>query len=187
MFRSKKNETNLIEINEIFEDENPIVAREKAFNTYQNYIDVFLQSKGKEYISHEQTVIELKDFTSSYKREFLKFGNEIIDEIDLDFDKGLNIYMVYQNTPVFQTVEGEVIYENKLLVHFIENKLSDLIWNVLANLFEEFKIYENNKYNFKDKKIEVETFGSFSNKSNVKAYLKTPIDFYKILDNKRTK
>lgn len=74
MFRSKKNETNLIEINEIFEDENPIIAREKAFNAYQNYIDVFLQAKEKEYISYEQTVIELKDFTSSYKREFLKFG-----------------------------------------------------------------------------------------------------------------
>ena len=113
MFRSKNNETNFIEINEIFVDESPIVAREKAFNTYQNYIDVFLQAKEKEYISHEQTVIELKDFTSSYKREFLKFGNEIIDEIDLDFDKGLNIYMVYQNSPIFKTVEGEVIYENK--------------------------------------------------------------------------
>jgi hypothetical protein len=181
MFRSKKNETNLIEINEIFEDENPIIAREKAFNTYQNYIDVFLQGKEKEYISYEQTVIELEDFTSSYKREFVKIGNEIITEIDVDFDKGLSIYMVYGNSPIYQTVEGEKNYENKLLIHFIENKLSDLVWNVLDNLFEEFKVYELNKYNFKNYKIEIETADPFSNESNVKDYLETPIDFYRIL------
>jgi hypothetical protein len=180
MFRSKKNETNLIEINEIFEDENPIIAREKAFNTYQNYIDVFLQGKEKEYISYEQTVIELEDFTSSYKREFVKIGNEIITEIDVDFDKGLSIYMVYGNSPIYQTVEGEKNYENKLLIHFIENKLSDLVWNVLDNLFEEFKVYELNKYNFKNYKVEIETADPFSNESNIKDYLETPIDFYRI-------
>lgn len=181
MFRSKGNEKDLIEIDEIFEDENPIIAREKAFNAYQNYIDVFLQGKEKEYISYEQTVIELKDFSSSYKREFVKIGNEIIAEIDVDFDKGLSIYMVYENSPIYQTVEGEKIYENKLLIHFIENKLSDLVWNVLDNLFEEFKVYELYKYNFKNYKIEIETADPFSNESNVKDYLETPIDFYRIL------
>lgn len=181
MFRSKKNERNLIEINEIFEDKNPIIAREKAFKAYQNYIDVFLQGKEKEYISYEQTVIELQDFTNSYKREFVKIGNEIIDEIEVDFDKGLSIYMVSENSPFYRTVEGEVIYENKLLIHFLENKLSDLVWNVLDNLFEEFKVYELNKYDFKNYKIEIETADPFSNESNVKDYLDTPIDFYRIL------
>jgi hypothetical protein len=181
MFRSKGNETDLVEINEIFKDENPIVARENAFKTYQNYIDVFLQANNKQYISYEQTVIELQDFTNSYKREYWKIGNEIISEIDLDFDKGLNLYMVYENSPIYQTVEGEKIYENKLLIHFIENKLSDLVWNVLDNLFEEFKIYELNKYDFRNYKIEIETADPFSNESNVKDYLETPIDFYRIL------
>ena len=181
MFRSKKNETNLIEINELFEDENPIVAREKVFNAYQSYIDVFLQGKDKEYISYEQTVIELQDFTSSYKREFLKIGNEIIDEIDVDFDKGLSIYMVYENSPTFVTLEGEKIYENKLLIHFIESKLTDLVWNALDNLFKEFEVYKQNKYAFKNYKTEIETADPFSDESNVKEYLKTPIDFYRIL------
>jgi hypothetical protein len=180
MFRSKENETDLVEINEIFKDENPIIARENAFKTYQNYIDVFLQANNKEYISYEQTVIELQDFTNSYKREYWKIGNEIIDEINLDFDKGLNLYMVYENSPIYQTVEGEKIYENKLLIHFIENKLSDLVWNVLDNLFEEFKVYELNKYNFKNYKVEIETADPFSNESNIKDYLETPIDFYRI-------
>ena len=178
MFRSKGNETDLVEINEIFKDKNPITARENAFKTYQNYVDVFLQANNKEYLSYEQTVIELQDFTNSYKREFVKIGNEIIDEIDVDFDKGLSIYLIYENSPIYQTVEGEKIYENKLLIHFIENKLSDLVWNVLDNLFEEFKVYELNKYNFKNYKIEIETADPFSNESNVKDYLETPIDFY---------
>lgn len=181
MFRSKGNETDLVEINEIFKDKNPITARENAFKTYQNYVDVFLQANNKEYLSYEQTVIELQDFTNSYKREFVKIGNEIIDEIDVDFDKGLSIYLIYENSPIYQTVEGEKIYENKLLIHFIENKLSDLVWNVLDNLFEEFKVYELNKYNFKNYKIEIETADPFSNESNVKDYLETPIDFYRIL------
>lgn len=181
MFRSKGNETDLVEINEIFKDKNPITARENAFKTYQNYVDVFLQANNKEYLSYEQTVIELQDFTNSYKREFVKIGNEIIAEIDVDFDKGLSIYMVYENSPIYQTVEGEKIYENKLLIHFIENKLSDLVWNVLDNLFEEFKVYELYKYNFKNYKIEIETADPFSNESNVKDYLETPIDFYRIL------
>jgi hypothetical protein len=181
MFRSKGNETDLVEINEIFKNENPIIARENAFKTYQNYIDVFLQANNKQYISYEQTVIELQDFTNSYKREYWKIGNEIISEIDLDFDKGLNLYMVYENSPIYQTVEGEKIYENKLLIHFIENKLSDFVWNVLDNLFEEFKVYKMNKYDFKNYKIEIETADPFSNETNVKDYLETPIDFYRIL------
>lgn len=181
MFRSRGKETNFIEIDKTFKDENPIIAREQAFNTYQNYIDVFLQSKEKEYISYEQTVIEIQDFTSSYKREFVKIGNEIIDEIDVDFDKGLSIYMVYENSPTFVTLEGEKIYENKLLIHFIEKKLSDLVWNVLDNLFKEFQVYKQNKYDFKNYKTEIETADPFSNETKVKEYLTTPIDFYRIL------
>ena len=77
---SKRNETVLVEINDIFNDKIPITARENAFKTYQNYVDVFLQANNKEYLSYEQTVIELQDFTNSYKREFVKIGNEIILE-----------------------------------------------------------------------------------------------------------
>lgn len=39
-----------------FENENPIVAREKAFNHYQNYIDVLLQGNEKTYTAYIYTV-----------------------------------------------------------------------------------------------------------------------------------
>lgn len=40
LYRSKGNQEDLIEINEIFKNQEPILARERAFDVYQNYIDV---------------------------------------------------------------------------------------------------------------------------------------------------
>ena len=72
MFRSRGNDTNLIEVNEIFKDDNPIIAREKAFKCFQNYIDVFLDSKGLQYISHEETERVLHDFFNSHEKKYFK-------------------------------------------------------------------------------------------------------------------
>ena len=93
MFRTVANELNLVEVNEIFKNENPIIAREQAFNYYQDYIDVLLQSKGKSYFSHEETEKELQDFFNSYKKKNVKIAGESIEgmEIDVDCDKGLGI------------------------------------------------------------------------------------------------
>ena len=41
------------EFEEKFEDENPIIAREKAFNRYQSYIDVLLENKNKKAYTHK--------------------------------------------------------------------------------------------------------------------------------------
>ena len=40
LYRSKGNQEDLIEINEIFKNQEPILARERAFDVYLNYIDV---------------------------------------------------------------------------------------------------------------------------------------------------
>ncbi|MGN6297575.1 MAG: hypothetical protein ACTHM7_12390 [Ginsengibacter sp.] len=42
------NELDFEEISKTFEDENPIIAREEAFDYFQNLIDILLQHKGKE-------------------------------------------------------------------------------------------------------------------------------------------
>lgn len=72
MFRTVANELNPVEVNEIFKNENPIIAREQAFNFYQDYIDVLLESKGKSYISHEETEKELQDFLILIRKRILK-------------------------------------------------------------------------------------------------------------------
>ena len=93
----------------MIKDENPIVGREKAFRVYQNYIDVFLESKGKSYVSHEETEIVLKDFVSSYRRDFARIGGQAIGdmEIDFDYDKGMNIFLVMADSNTLTTREGE--------------------------------------------------------------------------------
>lgn len=50
VYRSKGNTENPIEIYEEFREVEPIIARDKVFSYYQNYIDVFLDSKRKNYI-----------------------------------------------------------------------------------------------------------------------------------------
>ena len=51
---STSNELQFSEINKKFDNANPIIAREEAFRFYQNWIDILLQYKGKEYLSDEQ-------------------------------------------------------------------------------------------------------------------------------------
>jgi hypothetical protein len=46
-----------------FKDEDPIIAREKAFDYLQSYVDVLLQSLGTEYTSDKQARKELRAFT----------------------------------------------------------------------------------------------------------------------------
>ena len=140
MFRSKGNENNLVEVSEVFKDDNPIVAREKAFRVYQNYIDVFLESKGKSYVSHEETEIVLKDFVNSYRREFVSVGGQVIGgmEIDVDYDKGMNIFMVMSDSPTLTTREGELYFEDKRLIHYIGNGFMDFKAEVFESLVFEF-------------------------------------------------
>ena len=40
LYRSPNNPEDLIEIHEVFENDNLIEARERAFEVYQNYVDV---------------------------------------------------------------------------------------------------------------------------------------------------
>lgn len=95
MFRDQNDQTNLIEVDEIFKDDNPIIAREKAFRCYQNYIDVFLESRGEVYTTHEEAVIALQDFVNSYKPGYFKIGNTNVLELHVDYGKGLSISLAH--------------------------------------------------------------------------------------------
>ena len=59
---NSSNKINFVEYEQIFENENPIIAREKAFSHYQSIIDVLLQAKGKNYQSDKQTRKEILTF-----------------------------------------------------------------------------------------------------------------------------
>ena len=179
LFRAKNNYDNLIEVNEIFRHENPIIARQNAFNFYQNYIDVFLQSKGEKYISHEETIRRLADFVRSDQKKYAKIGTHIIDTIDVDFDKGLSIYLVMENSKVFTTLEGETCYEKKHMIHCLNNDLHDYVYtssSIIEALKYEYQQYKKHGYDTANQQQVIE-YLSPKSRTLKTTILYSPIDF----------
>ena len=114
-----------------------------------DYIDVLLESKGKSYISHEETEKELQDFFNSYKKKNVKIGGETLEdmEIDVDCDKGLGISLVIENSKSFVNEAGHTIYEDSHLIHYIDNLFTNNREYILKALLFEYSLYE--KYNYK--------------------------------------
>jgi hypothetical protein len=160
LYRSKGDETNPIEIDKTFEDENPIVAREKAFSYYQSYIDVLLQSNGKEYVSHEKTVLELLDFFKSGRKHKL-----LPDLVDMD-GTSLCIYLIKKIPEAFENALGDTYYQNKWQIHNIDSQSEDFSAYIFKSLMYEYSIYAKQKYNCKTYKASCDTSNYFTNSND---------------------
>jgi hypothetical protein len=173
-YRTKGEETNPIEIDETFEDKNPIVAREKAFGYYQSLIDVLLQSKEKEYVCHEKAVSELADFFKSGQEHKL-----FPDLVDMD-DKSLSIYMVKKTPDKFKNAFGETAYQSKWQIHCIDSQFEDGNAYVLKSLIDEYSFYAENGYDCKNYIVKFDT-ENFFKKRSIQPILQTPLflDEYK--------
>lgn len=101
-------DSGLIEFNKCFFDNSPIIAREKAFRFYQNYIDVLIDAKGHTYRSDRQARDLLTSFVDpelmisrvqgSYKLSSLGYGIGIFLVIDYpihEYMKEGEKYMVH--------------------------------------------------------------------------------------------
>lgn len=141
LIRNKGQECDCIKVNELFRNENPLVAREKAFSKFQSYMEVFLDSIGKRYVTYEQAVADLQDFVNTYKTTVLQTPHGIIDEIDTDMDKGLCMYLIEDYTNNFQTLEGETIYNNKKLLRCFDNGFTDFRTYIKHGLAHEQTLY----------------------------------------------
>jgi hypothetical protein len=142
LIRKKGQECDYIEVNELFKDINPLVAREKAFSKFQSYLEVFLDSIGKRYVTYEQAVVDLQDFVNSYKRTVLKTPNGIITVLHTDFDKGLCLYFVEDENDTFVTLEGETIYNNKHLIRCFDKGFVELAPYIKQSLKHEKEVYK---------------------------------------------
>ena len=79
------------ELEEVFENEEPIIAREEAFNRYQSYIDVLLESKNKKYTTDRNAREVLKSF---YETDVeITIGNKMVNPRN-SAGFGLGIFMV---------------------------------------------------------------------------------------------
>ncbi len=163
LYRSSENPHDFIEINEIFQDDNPIEARERAFTVCQNYIDVLLQSIGEEYESHEKARVALKKFLEEKEKpsKLTALMNNVGEEeealfkIENDFDKGISLYMVMSDSKTFITLEGELIYEDKILIHDLNSELTGIRDHIKKSLIKEFEMYKKYEYDCKDYAIQV--------------------------------
>ena len=168
LYRSKGQEVNPIEIDETFEDKNPIVAREKAFNHYQSYLDVLLQCKGAAYVSHIKAEADLQDFVKSGQKHKL-----FPEMVDMD-GMSLSVYMVKKIPVAFQNAFGETDYQDRWRIHCIDNKHEDWSAYVLKSLMFEYSIYKKNGYDCKNQMVPHDTLRYFKKRS-IQSILKTPL------------
>lgn len=177
-YRSKGNTENPIEIYEEFKDNNPILARERAFRFYQNYIDVFLESKGKNYISHEQAEIDLHDFFNSFQKKYSIWG-----EIDADFGVCIQISFVHDDTVIHTLKNGIQIYEGEDVIHGIDKKNEDLSGIYFENLKLEYSIFEKNGFEMLNYKKGYDVSGLFEDEV-IEFILETPMDYHNVLSER---
>jgi hypothetical protein len=180
LYRNNSENPDLIEVNEVFKNDSPIEARERAFTFYQNYIDVFLENLGKSYNNHEETLFWLRSFIKNQKESYQKIGNELMWQIDEDFDKGLFVYLVFDEDKKFETLEGKTVYENKIQIHRLDYSPNELYDDLYSNLKMEFELYEKQNFDIKNYKIEYD-FDKSKLITELKPTLRTPIDYKKNL------
>lgn len=105
-----------LEFEDRFEDEDPIVARGKAFEHYQNYIDVLLEGKGLTYTSDKQAREDLKSFIDPGTRTYLKIGDK---DIELKDSFGIGVFLIIDK-PIADPILDEKTGD-ELFIHGIGN------------------------------------------------------------------
>ena len=149
-------EIKFLEIEEVFENETPILARDAAFSFYQSYIDVLLQGKGKIYFSDSQARNELKTFIETGTTTKIKFG-----DMELEFDdsegNGIGVFLII-DIPQEKKIEALSLKQgDEFLIHGIGNLIggSDNTDYVIGDLKQEYELYQHFNYETKTKEKEV--------------------------------
>ena len=151
----KENEFDFEEINEKFENENPIIAREDAFHFYQSWIDVLLQHKGKEYISDKEAREDLVSFVEPGVPTKLEADEKEIEFSDKSLGNGIGVFFV---PDIYVVVESSSRIEvgAELLIHGIGNfGRKYMIDDNICILGAEAEYYEYFNYETNNEKTEI--------------------------------
>jgi len=150
----KGNEIDFLEFEDKFMDESPIIAREKAFKHYQNYIDVLLEGKNKRYISDKRAREELYSFIDPGTKTKIKIGDSEVEFND-SFGNGIGVFMVIDNP------KADSIYDDKkgeeIFLHGIGNisYLGEDPDRIIFELQREAEYYKHYKYDTKEKEVRI--------------------------------
>ncbi|MFT6210680.1 MAG: hypothetical protein ACJAYA_000771 [Bacteroidia bacterium] len=169
-------EIDFLEFNETFSSENPIEARDKAFEHYQNYIDVLLDGKGKSYTSDRQIREDLQTFINPGTGA----SNELeIGEMKLSFSdsygNGMGVFLVIlqpMKDAIWEDVRGD-----EFLIHGIGNMGQCTPQGMIDGLSHEFLYYEHFNYDTKNSQQDVSFYEYEIETSESSIILPTPFDW----------
>ena len=155
-----------IDFEETFKDDSPIRARNKAFEYYQNFIEVLLEGVNERYQSDEQARLKLRPFYDKTKIENIKFGEHEL-ELSNTLNIGIGIFMrIDEHKPeefqlVINGVDLSSIQPPEIFIHGIGNicyNSNDPESLILYYLTEELAYYEHFGYPTNNQIINVTFF-----------------------------
>ena len=192
----KDNETEFPEYEKKFEDDSPILAREKAFDWYQTWIDNLLLYKGKQYTNDRNARVELSSFYEPETRAKIRIGEQEVDFSE-SFGLGIGVFMVIdQPQPSIWEDADESIkedlkskkkyYDTEFFIHGIGN-IGTYITNDahMFALWKELEYYQYYDYETKNYETYIlycceEMWADKSNREFEPApskFLETPFDW----------
>ena len=148
-----------------FINENPLIAREEALNSYGSYIDTLIG----ENIPHSKAKKLLSNRIVKRKADY----NEKVEVNDMF--SGIGVFLKI-NKPINNDEKGD-----EYLIHGIGFSFDDE-QTLMDNLNFEKEYYDFYKYDIKDYLIEMEFYEADEDDTNIEVILKTPNDW---LHNKK--
>lgn len=169
---SSAGELQFIEHSQDFSDASPIQARIAAFEHYQNYIDVLLESKGMKYQSDKQARENLMSFVDQGVKSIKTDDGELI--IPRTITSGIGVFI-----KVTEDIPTEFYnYENaeELYIHGIGYFRSDAE-NFIDTLSMEFELYVKFGFDTAGKTKTIRFFETDVEVASDYEILETPFDF----------
>lgn len=174
-----KNDVEFIEHSKEYRNENPIEARLEAFNAYQNWLDILLETIGKKYQSDTQAREDLRIFYNPKKIQDLNVDNKHID-ISKSQSLGIGVYFVIDN-PFKPIYKDEKINDHKgdeNLIHGIGNSNEFLDPSSFAFYLDiELNYYLNYNYDHKNYLRQISYFNWMMQEVEELEFLETPFDW----------
>ena len=171
----KENEIDFLDVEEKFENENPIIAREKAFNHYQNLIDVLLQGKNKKYFSDKQARAELTSFIDPGTKTKVQIGDKEIEFSD-SLGNGIGVFIVIDKPMIDKIIDDKI--GDEYLIHGIGRmSCSDDPQSLMDGLNHEYWYYEHFAYDTKNYLQTIDFYEYDIAETEPNEILETPFDW----------
>jgi len=154
LYSKESGEIEFLVFEKEFKNDEPIIARESAFEYYQKNIEYFLESKHKKYYSDKQARDELKSFTEVNANSELIFGVNPI-EYEKAIGNGIGIFLIENNLDEEREIRNTD--DSGIFIHGIGDRwfIQDYPDFIMSDLEVEYELYNKFGYKTGNKKTEI--------------------------------